>query len=362
MESLEHKLQAEADDVPGRLASRYLAAQIVAGGPVEAVAYVEGKGIRWRGRHDIVHALKAAVDAVSQADYGVRISPIAIDFVNATRPLTFIGRMPGVHRVPMLTRMVNQTTGTVAAFVGEGDPMPVTSAVFDAPTLLRPAKVGAIAVTTTELAQMSTPSAEAVLIADMTGAVVQGIDREFIDPSIAPTDERPGSIFYGAPSVASSGSTLGAVDADLAALIRCLTDENVSLDNAVFLMHPNTATHLAQLRGTGGAAAFPDIGPKGGRLLGIDTLTSAAIEPAGSPGARIIGLVDQGSVLLADEGRAEFTVSTTGALQLNTAPSSGWQPLVSLWENGLAAVKVTRWIRWQRRRDAGAAYLSGVSY
>jgi len=309
-----------------------------------------------------VQAIKATVTATSVADYQVQISPIAVDFVSATHPATLIGRMPGVRKVPMQTRMVNQTSATVAAFVGEGVTIPVTSAIYDAPTFLRPAKISAISVTTLELAQMSTPSAEGVLVDDMSGAIIQGTDEEFSDPSLAATDARPGSIFHGAPSVASSGSTLAAIDADLAGLIRCLTDADVSLDNAVFVMHPNTATYLAQLRGTSGSAAFPDIGPKGGLLLKIPVLTSAAVKALGSPALRIVGLVDQSSVLLADEGRAEFEVTTEGSLQLDTAPSAGAQSQVSLFQNGLAAIKVTRWIRWQRRRAAGAAYLSNVTY
>ncbi len=353
----------EIDFKPGRMAARFVACQIVGKGNVDAaVAYLDGKGALWRGHHEIARAVKAATTATSMADYQVLVSPIGVDFVAYERPRTLIGRMPAVRQVPMMTRMVNQTTGTVAAFVGEGVTMPVTSAVFDAPTFLRPAKIGSIAVTTIELAQMSTPAAQTVLIDDMGGANIQGLDEEFADPTIAPSDLRPGSIFHGAPSVASSGSTLAAVDADLAGLIRCLTAADVSLDAAVFTMHPNTATYLAQLRGTSGSAAFPDIGPKGGFLLKIPVLTSAAIKAAGSPGTRIIGLVDQSSVLLADEGRAEFEVTTEGALQLDTAPSAGAQSQVSLFQSNLAAIKVTRWIRWQLRRAAGAAYLSGVTY
>jgi hypothetical protein len=42
------------------------------------------------------------------------------------------------------------------------------------------------------------------------------------------------------------------------------------------------------------------------------------------------------------------------ALQLDSAPSSGAQALVSLWQNNLSAVRVARWINWAPRRSAAA--------
>ena len=53
--------------------------------------------------------------------------------------------------------------------------------------------------------------------------------------------------------------------------------------NATFIMSKGTASYLGTLRGTGGAAAYPDVGPSGGRLLGLQVLISTAAEDSDSP-------------------------------------------------------------------------------
>lgn len=345
----------------GRLVSRFVRSLIVAGGdPLAAAAFASGQ--RWVDEHYVVGSLKALVSAVDTADLASAIAPVAQDLANLLRPQTIIGRMPLARKLPLATRLILQTGGVVAGFVDEGAAIPVAELDFDSPTTLKAAKVAIIACITNELSRMSSPAADALISGDLSRACAMGMDLEFCTPAIAPTTERPGSIFHAAPSLVSTGTTLAAIDNDLAQLLELLTDQDVSLDTAVWIMAPRTASYLSRVRGTAGAPAFPYIKPAGGELLGLQVLASRALEQAGSPGAGIIGLVAQDSVLLGDDGQADISVSTQATLQLETMPTSAAAPQISLFQKGLAAVRAVRYCRWQRRRDTGAAYLSGVSF
>jgi hypothetical protein len=55
-------------------------------------------------------------------------------------------------------------------------------------------------------------------------------------------------------------------------------------------------------------------------------------------------------------------VTGTAAVQLNDSPSPGDQPLASLWQLGLTAVRMTRYINWSRASDDAVSLLRDVQY
>jgi HK97 family phage major capsid protein len=264
--------------------------------------------------------------------------------------------------VPSGVRSIAAINGSGAYWTGEGQPRPMSRMTFDGETLT-PLSVSAILVTTAELLRSSAPSAESVLSRDLAGAAVQAMDEAFIDPANGGiANVKPAAITHGVGAFVSTGSSLAQIDADLAGMIDALSEAGSDLQFASFVMAPRSALYLARLRGTGGALAHPGMTAKGGTLLGLPAITSAAVPHSGSPATSTITLLDAAQVLVADEGAAALELSERGALQMESAPGSGAQNLVSLWQTNAAALKTTRYANWRKCRPNVARVLTGVSY
>jgi HK97 family phage major capsid protein len=348
----------------GVVFARFLRALAIGkGDAVAAQAYAEG--CEWHLRTPAVHtALKTLSSALSQSDLAAGLSGVNRDFAEFLRPLTIVGRMQ-LRRVPFRTRLVRADQGTGAAWRGEGAPIPVGRMSLSAQEreALEPLTVGGIGVFTLELAKQSNPVADGVIAADVAAGIVQAMDLAFIDPANGgAANVRPESISHGAQSFESRGSSVDAIDADLAVMLATLTDSNLSLDSAAWIMAPATASNLALKRNNDGAAAYPQMTAKGGMLLGLPVLTSNACTASGSPGERFIVLAEANEIALADDGESALDVSGEAALQLDDVPSAGAQQIVSLWENGLVGVRAVRMMNWRRRRDGAVAVLRSVAF
>jgi hypothetical protein len=115
---------------------------------------------------------------------------MASEFAAVLRPATIVGRIQGLRRVPFNISLPRATAGTSVNWVGESAPKPVTSMAFDTVTL-RWSKAAAIIVLTEELVRFSNPSAEAVVRADLIGAMAISIGSQWIRQSpLSPTYHR----------------------------------------------------------------------------------------------------------------------------------------------------------------------------
>lgn len=341
----------------GNLLKRYMRAMFVArGNPLEAAHFAHGQ-------NDIaaMTIFRGITEAVDSTQAASAMQPVGVDFAEVLRPATIIGRLQGVRRVPFQTRVVNMT-GAAAAWAGEGAPMPISSAELSSDEVMLPrAKCTGIVVQTEEIAR--SPTAQDFLVSDITGAVAQALDETLIDPANTGGDEKPASITHDAPSFESTGATLAEIDADLALLISTLADTGSTLERAHWVMRPGTALYLSRLRGTGGALAHPTVTVRGGMLLGLPVIVSGNVPiAAGSPDTTSITLIDADGILLADDNEAAFEIARHASIQMDDAPTGGAQQLVSMWQLGLSALRVQRWINWRPRRANIAAVLTGVAY
>lgn len=347
----------------GMTATRYLKALAAAKGDLPAaVAYALSQN--WKNTPDVPLALKAAMGAMNTEDEAALLGPVGTDYAEFLRPQTIIGRLTGLNRRPFRTRMVDQSAGTTAYWVGEQQPKPVTLAEFTGDTM-PVAKVAAIAVFTEELAKSSEPSAESALSRDLNRAGAQAMDAAFIDPANAGIpDVMPASITNGAPSFVSSGATVANIDEDLAALIQSLVDAGSDLTFAAWVMLPRTAIYLSRLRGTSdGALSFPFVNAKGGTLMGLPVITSGNVPvsaASGSPSS--ITLLDAAQIAIADDGDSELSVTTQATVQMETAPETGATEQVSLWQNNLVGLRAERMVNWKRRHPGVVASLTGVTF
>lgn len=319
----------------------------------------------WRGDvNDIDLSLRAAVTATGRSDIAPP-SPAAHDFAEFTRPMTILGKLTGLRRVPSRTRLISAVSGSTAYWAGERAPRPISKADYDGDTL-EPLGVTAIVVSTLELLRSSNPTAESTLSRDLGTAATAAMDLAFIDPANAgEVDAKPAAVTNGVTPIPSSGSAFADVDDDLAAAVEALSDAGSDLVFAAWVLLPRTALYLARLRGPDGALAYPGLTVKGGVLLGLPAVVSAHVPvELGSPGFgnTSIALIDAGQVLVADDGGGALEVSTETALQLESEPGDGAQSLTSLWQTDSVALKTTRYANWAKRRDGMVQVVSGVPY
>jgi HK97 family phage major capsid protein len=321
----------------------------------------------WPEIPNIAAALnKAAVDVGTLSDWGQQIAPfqvLASEFVEAARAASILGRLANVRRVPLQVQVARQNASSTVGWVGESLAKPVGELSLDS-TTLGPAKVAGIVVISQELARSSSPSAESVIRADMTGSVASFIDQQFLSPAnTAVAGVHPGSILNGVTPIISAGSSAANIVTDISALVDAIIAAGGTLTSPVLVMNPKTALRIGLKRDSQGAGAFPAIGFNGGLLMNVPVLTSTSV-PLSVSGGSIIALIDQSEVLLADDGEIRIDVSEQASLQMNSTPSAGAQQLVSLWQNNLIGIRAERAINWAPRRApaAVAAYVDQVAY
>lgn len=137
-------------------------------------------------------------------------------------------------------------------------------------------------------------------------------------------------------------------------MVNALVDAGMPLTSAHWVMSPITAASLARLRGSSGAPAYPGIGANGGELLGLPVVCSAACAAAGSPGERFIALIEASEITYADDGGASIEHTTQADLEMSDGPTGTATTLRSLWQNDLAACRVTKFVNWVARPGASA--------
>lgn len=333
---------------------------IAKGSAKTALAFAQEQ--KWNDSPEVLTLLKAAVTPLGTADVDQASRAVASDFAEALRPRTIIGRLTGLRPALFLTRSIVATSGATAAWVGEGLPTPAAAQALTSAVALSHLKASGLAVLTNELLASPSPKADEVVTADLVRSCAMAADLAFIDPTNAGVaDAKPASVTYGAPSVASTGAALANVDEDLRAVIEKTCDNEQGLISPAWIMNPWTATYLGTLRGSGGAPAFPDVGPRGGTLLGIPVLTTTGVQRLGSPSSSYLALVDADDILLADDDEAMVDYSSATALQMVDNPS-GAATIISMFQTNSAAARVTRWLNWHARRASAATVLTGIAY
>lgn len=310
------------------------------------------------------HFAKAAVAAgtTTNSTWASPLVPDEVgfgDFVEFLRPMTILGQMTGLRRIPFRTRLVSQTTGGEGYWVAEGAAKPLTKFDFSK-TTLEPLKVANIVVSTMELLRDSSPAADAIIRDQMAEALRARLDIDFIDPAKAAVPgESPASISNGVTPIPASGTgTADDVRADIKALFGAYIAANNSPAGAVWVMTPATALSLSLLLNPLGQPEFPGINMTGGTLSGLPVITSDYV-PTLSGGSYVF-LVKQSDIWFADEGGIAVDMSQEATLEMDDAPSG--TATVSLWQNNLIGFRAERTVNWAKRRPEAVAVLSAVNW
>jgi HK97 family phage major capsid protein len=152
---------------------------------------------------------------------------------------------------------------------------------FDTLTL-RWAKAAAISVLTEELVRFSNPAAEDVVRNDLARGIVQFLDRQFVDPSVAAvTNVSPASITNGITPVTPSGVNMAALRADLRVMFQQLLAVNQPIGSGVWIMTQQQALALSLAQNSLGQVIYPGINAQGGVFQGYPVVTSENIPASG---------------------------------------------------------------------------------
>jgi len=315
--------------------------------------------------------LKAAVAAGTTTDptwAGALIdyTNFAGDFIEYLRPLTIVGKfgqdgIPSLTRVPFNVRIIGQTSGGSGYWVGQGKAKPLTKVDF-APVTLGWAKVANIAVITEELARFNSPSAETLVRNALSAALVERIDRDFVDPAkAAVANVSPASITNGVTPVVSVGTDAAAIAADLAGLFAPFLAANNPPSSGVFIMSSTLALKLSLVTNADGVRLYPDISMMGGRFMGLPVITSNYVA------ANVVILVNASDIYLADDGTVTIDASREASLEMSDAPAGDaaagtGASLVSMFQTDSVALRAERFINWAKRRPSSVQYLSDVDW
>lgn len=289
------------------------------------------------------------------------------EFIELLRPLTIIGRIPGLRHVPFNVKVPRETGETTGYWVGQGSPKPVSAGALDSVTLDFN-KVAGITFMTHELMRFSQPNAETLMVNSLTKALTKLVDNDFLDPSkSAVSGVSPASITNGTTPITATGTSADAFRADFSDLLASYTGANYSLEDLAVVMSQTQGLRLALMRNDFGNREFPDINKNGGFIEGIPIITSENVAAnGGSPAdGRIIVALSAGNILIADDGGVEVDVSTEATIQADSAPDSpatASTVMVSLWQNNLVGIRCERFVTWTKARSTAAVYITGGNY
>lgn len=362
------------NDEPGIGFARFALSMFAAKGDVNsAKAFAENKfGFDTR-LQNVMKAAVAAGTTTSPTWAGnlVDYQNLSNEFIEFLRPRTIVGQfgvggIPALRRVPFNSRIPGKTSAGRAGWVGEGYRKPATSAGYAAAEL-KWAKIAAISVVTEELERFSDPAIVQLTRDDLSDAVIERMDEDFVDPAKAVgtgATESPASITNGVTPIPSSGSDADGVRADIAALWAVADETNLPAGSAVYITDSKTARNLSLMRNPLGAREFPEVRVNGsGSIDGVPLIISNYV-PSDTSGSLFI-LAFASEIYIADDGQVNIDISREATVFLDDAAATQTPTaaqLVSMFQTNQLAIRAERYVRWQKRRPQAVAYLNGVSW
>lgn len=352
-------LSAARDNTPklekGIRFARYALAMMAGRGSVsDALEYAK----RWHNQTpEVSQYIRAVAGAATLASpgWGSELAfqnNLASEFVELLRAETVIGRIQGFRRVPFNVRIPTQTGGSTVNWVGESAPKPVGELEFSE-TTIGYTKIAGIVVFSEELARLSDPSAETLVRDDLVAEVTKFKDEQFLDPTISPTANRPGSITYNLTTSINATGHVDAADmkADIADALRPMRAANIR-GPIVFIMDSDLALGISLLENGIGNPSFPNMTPNGGTLLGYPVIVS------NSTVAGTITILAPNEIFLAEDPSVRVDASREATLDMSGSTTASY----SLWQRNNIGVRAEQWVNYKRRRDLAVAMITNATY
>ena len=282
------------------------------------------------------------------------------DFVEYMAPRTVFGQVASSFRsLPFDASVLVQGSGGEAQWVKEGEAKPLTQWSYTR-AKLTPLKVAAIAVATQELLMRASPAGDEFLRDELARAVGRRFDSTLVSADAPVADESPAGLLYGTTPIdlGGDGSVTG-IRCDIAQFMKVLVGDNLTVRGAFWIMPETVAIDLSLVTNESGNLAFPGITATGGTLAGLPVFTSQYV-PTDSNGS-VVALVKGDEIFLGDEGGIQVAVSTEATLQMDSAPTqNSITPTatqgVSMFQTNSVAVRVERFVNWQKRRPGSVVW------
>lgn len=289
------------------------------------------------------------------------------DFVEYLRPRTIIGRfgqgdIPSLRRVPHNVPLIGQTRGSRGAWTGQGRGKKLDFLGFET-RKLDLLKVANIIAVTEETIRDSRPAAAMLIRDDLAAGVIEAIDEDFIDPTVAGVvGVSPASITNGTTPIVSSGNDADAIRADIRAILAQFIAARNTPTTGVWVMNSLTALAVSQMVNPLGQQEFSGLTMSGGTFHNMPAIVSDYV-PAG-----VVVLINASDIYLVDDGGVQIDMSREATLEMNDAPvqnstvPTGATGMVSMWQTNSVAFRAERFINWSPRRASAVALLTGVAW
>jgi HK97 family phage major capsid protein len=349
-------VRVEQPDLPkGTLFTRYAMAVAAGKGSLsDTIAYAK----RWEAQTpEVIRFIKASAGSSVTESPGwgaelVYATNLASEFAELLRPMTIIGRIPGLRMTPFNVRVPVQTGGSTVAWVGEKAAKPVTELDFTTVTLGYD-KIAGIIVLTEELVRLSSPSAEATVRRDLTEQIAQFMDQQFITPSVTATANNPASVTNNVTAIPATGTDLADLFTDFNSALAKYDTANMPTNDVVIVTTPTIARGMGALRNSLGIVdGQVSMNPTGGTVMGYPVIVSSSV-PAGD-----IVFIKPSEVLVADDGRVTLDSSNQATLDM----AGGNSPTFNLWQKNCIGIRAERWVTWQKRRTEAVQLITGAAY
>lgn len=320
------------------------------------IASIEAKKGNYKSPMDVAKSLgeppevialieKATLGTTTDAGFAsplVHTNRLVGEYIEMLRANTVLDKLQ-FRKVPFNVEIPAQATGSMTAWVGEGEAKPLTNPTFT-DVKLGKHKVAAIVVYTLELLEGSDPAVDILIRDDLVASSAQFTDAEFLGAQ-AGTAKKPAGLLNGVTPITSTGATAEAVAADLRALRAQFLSNNLSLGGAYYLMSEVRASEIADLRDALGNTYFKgmDAGLNQKTLNGIPVIESENV-------GDVIILVKTSEILMADSGQVDVAYSDQATLIDGSTTHN-------LWQENKFAIRAERFVTWAKRRPIAASFI-----
>ena len=301
--------------------------------------------VRSSSERDLI--AKAAVGSVTTDAVGLpQASELNDAIMEIVRRTEIIARLlaMGARQVPFLQRFPVVPSRSTVVWVGQGQPISVTRLTLDL-IHLAVTKLATIVGFPEEVVESLAPTAERAIERELVRVVRTMPEGTLLSDAAAVADVSPAGLLYGLTPI--GGGSPSSISDDL--VDQWSANRDGELENPVYIHSLRGGAYLASLRGSDGAPMFPNVGPLGGTLSGVPTLTAHAA------GNRLI-LLDASALAIADGG-LETSYTNQTAVQMDDSPTLGAVQMVSAFQSNTVFLKLRRFLNWELAYDDAVSFI-----
>lgn len=261
---------------------------------------------------------------------------------------TVLGRLTGAIAAPPHMPVAGPADDPEAQWLLEGYPIPTARmSMTDQRTSI--AKFAFILAFSKDLFKFADERALSLIERRSLRAAGKAEDALFLSDTAAVPNGSAAGILNGV--VATGGGSPSSLEDDLEQLWTSVSFGNP--DSPYFIVSPRAAVYLASLH-RDGTPVFPDLGPLGGAILGVPTITSPSA-------ANHLILIDAANLVVTDEG-LEVQASEEAAVELldnptNNSATGTATALVSSFQTNSRFLRFVRYIHWMLLNDSSVGFV-----